>query len=97
MRARVAAQDLVASTASASPALRASPRPYSAVSVGRPRRRSLPSTMSSWTRKALCSSSIATATGRMSASLPPNARLVATHIAGRSDFPGRLGYARATR
>ena len=54
------------STASASPAFSASPRPYSAASVGRPRRRSLPSTMSSWTRKALCSSSIATATGRTS-------------------------------
>ena len=79
------------STASASPALSASPRPYSAASVGRPRRRSLPSTMSSWTRKALCSSSMATATGTTSASLPPKARLVATHSAGRSAFPGRLG------
>ena len=62
-----------------------------ATSVGRPRRRSEPSTMSSWIRKALWSSSIATATGSTSPSSPPKARLVATHSAGRMPLPGRLG------
>ena len=33
---------------------------------------------------------IATATGRMSSSRPANARLVATHSAGRIALPGRL-------
>ena len=78
-------------TARASPAFNARPTPNSAGSVGLPRRRWLPSTMSSWTRNALWSSSIATATGTTSASRPPKARHAATLSAGRSAFPGRLG------
>ena len=50
-----------AAHASASPALKARGMPWSTCSASRPRRRWAPSQMSSWTRKALCSSSIATA------------------------------------
>ena len=82
----------LASTASASPALSASSGPYSAGSVARPRRRRLASTMSSWTRNALCSISMVTAIGKQSASEPPNARQVARQSAGRKALLGRRGY-----
>ena len=47
----------------------------------------LPSSMSSWTRKALCSSSSATAEGSACSIGPPKARQVAMHSAGRSPLP----------
>ena len=47
--------------------------------VGTPRRESLPSSMSSCTRKALCSISRPAAAGNASSARPPSARAVAMH------------------
>ena len=51
----------------------------------------LSSSTSSCTRKALCISSRATATGSASRTSPPNASHVASSIAGRSPLPRRAG------
>ena len=57
--------------------------------VGAPRRESLPSSMSSCTRKALCSISRPAAAGNASSARPPSARAVAMHKAGRKPLPDR--------
>src|ERR1700733_1307661 len=68
--------------------------PGAAANVGLPRRISLPSAMSSCTRNALCSISIATARPSSSFGSAPNARPADRHSAGRNAFPGREGYSR---
>ena len=94
-RRRVARRSTwLATIAKPSPALSAAAVPYVVANVGRPRRISLPSAMSSWTRKALCISSIATAMPSRSCGLAPKARPADRHSAGRNALPGRDGYSR---
>ena len=76
----------------ASPTFTAMPSPCSAWSVGSPRRYSLPSSTSSWTRNALWKNSIVTADWSTLSTVPPNARHVPMQSPGRSPFPGRFGY-----
>ena len=76
---------------SASPTFTAIGDPCSAFSVGLPRRVSLSSSTSSWTRKALCSISMATAVCNASSSAAPKARAVARQRLGRSMRPPRRG------
>ena len=57
--------------------------------VATPRRQSLPSSMSSWTRNALCSISRPAAAGSASSARPPSALAVAMHRAGRRPLPDR--------
>ena len=76
---------------SASPALSARGMPWRTCSASAPRRRRASSQMSSWTRNALCRSSIATAAASASSLRPPWARQVARQSAGRMPLPGRSG------
>jgi hypothetical protein len=60
--------------------------------VGWSRRNSLPSSMSSWTRKALCKISSEAAEATALSASPPKARQVARHSAGRTPLPTRPRY-----
>jgi len=75
----------------ASPTFTAMGIPCSACRVALPLRYSLPSSTSSWMRKALWKISMATAEFRASSGIPPKALQVEMHRPGRNPLPARSG------